>query len=118
MLFEQREVNPYAEPVPVNELEVSGVYFSVTFCDQEMLIPAMETLVYIGRDLESGDVAQFYFQDIDSFQRGVQYGSVNQEEQATFYIYPEEELSHVFDYERALDILMVCSMRRRGIAVE
>jgi hypothetical protein len=118
MLFEQREVNPYAEPVPAAELEAGTVYFAVTFVDQEMLIPVMETVVFVGRDLEADDAGQLYFQDVDSYQRGVQYGAVPEDEQANFYIGPEAEMGHIFEYERALDILMVCSLRRRGVPVE
>jgi hypothetical protein len=115
MRFEERELKPSAEPVPASELEPGAVYFSVTFVDEEMMIPVMETVVFVGRDLEPGDVGQLYFQDADSYQRGIQYGSVSEDEQATFYIGPENEMGHIFEYESALDILMMCSLRRRGL---
>jgi hypothetical protein len=75
----------------------------------------METVVFVGRDLEPDDVGQLYFQDVDSYQRGVQYGSVAEDEQAAFFIGPENEMEHIFDYENALEILMMCSLRRRGL---
>jgi hypothetical protein len=52
--FDGRELKPYAEPVSSNELEEDAVYFAVNYVDDEMLIPLMETLVFIGRNLEPG----------------------------------------------------------------
>jgi hypothetical protein len=100
--FDGRELKPYAEPVSSNELQEGAVYFAVNYVDDEMLIPLMETLVFIGRNLEPGDVGTVYFQDVESYREGVRYGSD-----------AENELGHIFDYEQALDGLMHCSLRRK-----
>src|SRR5215207_3424001 len=73
MQFEARELPAYAEVVSPLELKEGSIYFSVTFLDEEMLIPTMEAFVYIGRDLESEDSGQLYFQDAVSHQEGVRY---------------------------------------------
>ncbi|MDR3748415.1 MAG: hypothetical protein P4M04_09720 [Acidobacteriota bacterium] len=68
--FEERELPPYAEPVLVNELKEGSVYFFVNYVDEEGLIPQMETVIFIGRNLEAADVGRVYFQDIDSYRGG------------------------------------------------
>jgi hypothetical protein len=71
--FEGRELKEYAEPVLANELREGEIYFSVNYVDDDMLIPVMETVVFIGRNLEPGDVGQVYFQDVESHREGVRY---------------------------------------------
>ena len=56
MRFEARELEPYSQPVKPEMLREEGVYFSVTYADEDMLIPVMDTLVFIGRNLDPGDV--------------------------------------------------------------
>jgi hypothetical protein len=112
MRFEGRELKPYAEPVAANDLEREAVYFFVHFVDQEMLVPAMQTVIFIGEDLEPGDEDQVYFQDIDSFNRGVRYGDDGNGDFALFQKGSKNELGHVFTLEHALDVLLACSARR------
>jgi hypothetical protein len=38
----------------------------INYADDEMLVPIMETVVFIGRNLEPNDVRQVYFQDVES----------------------------------------------------
>jgi hypothetical protein len=113
MRFEARDLKPYAEPVSADELEAGAVYFSLTFVDDEMLLPSMQPLVFIGRDLEAEDTGQVYFQDVGSYRRGVRYESAGLAENAVFTSGSEEELGHIFKYEQALEVLMACSLRRR-----
>jgi hypothetical protein len=112
MRFEERQLKRYAEPVSNGELKEDSVYFFVNFVDDEMLLPNMEPVVFAGRDLEQGDAGRVYFQDVDSFRRGVRYGQTEDGDDATFYSGSEKELAHVFDYEHALEVLMACSIRR------
>jgi len=116
MRFEGRELKPYAEPVSASELKEGGVYFSVTFADDDMSIPIIQTLVFIGRNMDESDADQMYFQDIDSYQQGVRYESATEEDHAVFIRCSKDELNSVFEYEHALDVLMRCSLRRRGLA--
>ncbi|HEX6731297.1 MAG TPA: hypothetical protein VF074_14835, partial [Pyrinomonadaceae bacterium] len=67
---------------------------------------------FIGRDLEPEDVGQVYFQDVESYREGFQYGSDVTDEWATFESGSENELGHIFQFERALESLMCCSLRR------
>lgn len=112
MRFEARELKPYAEPVSASELKEGAVYFSVTFADDDMYVPVMQTMYFVGLNLHQGDVGRVYFQDIDSYQRGIRYESVTEDDHATFITCSEDELNSVFEYEQALDVLMRCSLRR------
>jgi hypothetical protein len=115
MHFKGRELKPHAEPISAAELEPGEVYFSLYFIDDDMLIPILEPVVFIGKDLEPGDADQVYFQDIDSYRRGVCYTATPDGEHATFFAGPENELQHIFDYEHALEVLMACSLRRSSL---
>jgi hypothetical protein len=110
MRFEERELKPYAEPVSLEELKTGETYFAVLFVDDDMRVPILEPKVFVGRDLEPGDDGQLYFQDYDSYQRGVRFDDSTGDEGAVFETGAEK---HVFEYERALDLLMVCALRRR-----
>jgi hypothetical protein len=112
MRFESRELKPYAEPVSASALKEGSVYFSVNFVDEEMLIPVMEPVVFIGRNLAPNDAGRVYFQDIDSYRRGVRYSTAMEEDEPVFHSGSEDSMSHVFEFERALDVLMKCSLRR------
>ncbi len=113
MHFEAREPKPYAEPVPPDELTVGKVYFAVNFIDEEMLIPTMEPMVFIGRDLEPELAGRFYFQDVDSYREGARFEPATGDNEAIFVT---ATVKHIFDYEKALDVLMSCALRRRKVA--
>lgn len=113
MRFESRDLKSHAEPVSASELKEGGVYFSVNFLDQDMLVPLMEPVVFIGRNLNPEDAGQLYFQDAGSYWQGLRYESAATAEDAAFYRQSETEIKHIFEYDHALDRLMACSLRRR-----
>jgi hypothetical protein len=110
--FERRELKPYAEPVPAKNLKEGSIYFFINYADDAMLLPTMEPVVFIGRNLDKDDDGVVYFQDIDSFRKGISYGSATEDEQATFHSGSQLETGHVFEYEQGLDELMRCALRR------
>jgi len=114
MRFEERELKPYAEPISAADLKEGSIYFAVTYADDEMLIPTMETIVFIGRNLDPVDDGRVYFQDINSYRRGVRYETATDDDYAHFSSGSEAEVKHIFAYEHALEALMACSLRRRA----
>src|SRR5438034_8625486 len=88
MLFEARELKSYAAPVSADELEVGTVYFTVQFLDDKMLVPTVETLVFVGWNL-GGDEGVAYFQNAESHRDGVRYPS----DMTLFYAQPKDQLS-------------------------
>ena len=113
MRFEARDLKPFAEPVVSKGLREGEVYFSVTFVDDEMFIPALEPLIFAGRNLDPGDVGRVYFQDVESYRRGVRFNTTSDESPAVFQSGDENSTLHIFEYERALDALLACSLRRQ-----
>lgn len=73
----------------------------------------MDTVVYIGENLEPGDENQVYFQGVMSFNRGVRYGGEDDGDHALFQGGSKNELGHVFAHEHALDQLLACSLIRK-----
>lgn len=114
MRFEERELKPYAEPVTPCLLTKGEVYFSVQFVDEAMLIPVLEAWVFVGKGLnpEDGD-NHLYFQDVESYRQGIRFDSATAEN-ACFQVATEKNINHMFEYERALDVLMNCALRRKG----
>lgn len=66
MRFEARDLKPYAEPLAVSDLKKGEIYYSVRYIDDEMLVPVMNTLVFVGADLDPDDPGKLYFHDVDS----------------------------------------------------
>src|SRR5262245_19860284 len=114
MRFEERELKPYAEPISTTELKEGKVYFSLNFADRDMLIPFLEPLVFIGRNLNSDDVETvLYFQNCESYLNGVRFQSATtQDLEMSFQCGTENQMRHIFEYEHALDGLMLCALRR------
>lgn len=116
MKFEAREIESYADPVLAHELQKGNIYFMLNFIDNKMLVPQMNTIVFIGKNLQKDDSDACYFQDISSYEDGVRYENAGEDSYAEFYQCPTDGLSGIYDFEKALEILMYCSMRRRGLA--
>jgi hypothetical protein len=66
--------------------------------------------VFIGRNIEPDDENEPYFQDFESYKHGTRLDSSTADDEAIFESGAEK---HVFEYERALDLLMSCALRRR-----
>ena len=111
--FEERNLKPYAEPMSASDLKEGEIYFFLNFVDEDMLVPAFTTGVFIGRNLEAGDIDLVYFQDVRSYRQGVRYDwDSDEEREGIFFHGSETETGHVFEYERALDGLLACLLRR------
>ena len=111
--FEEREIKPYAEPVSAAELRAGEVYFFLNYVDH-LITPTMETVVFIGRNLEEGDVGILYFQDVRSYRQGVSYESTTEGDGGgTIYAALESQTGQIFEYEQALDGLLRCWLRRK-----
>ena len=129
MRFEARDLKGFVDHVKAAGLVVGRPHFRVTFIDQDMVIPDLEALVFIGRNLHP-EGAGLYFQDAESFLAGeridpAKLGSLPAVEETTdrftfeigdqrIDVYPEREEARVLDFEGALESLMRCSLRHRA----
>jgi hypothetical protein len=111
--FEARQLKPYAEPVTVEDLKVGSVYFSVQFVDEEMLLPIVEPWIFLGKNLRGTDADSLYFQSFGSYSQGIRLDDDSEEADYSFQITTANGIKHIFEYERALDVLMNCALRRR-----
>jgi hypothetical protein len=73
----------------------------------------VETLVFIGRNLDPDDKGRLHFQDLESYAAGIRRDTSDESERATFYAQEEKHLNHIFKYEHALNELLRCSLRRQ-----
>ena len=116
MRFEERELKPFAEPVPVSKLMQGSVYFLVSYIDDQLLMPTVKPLVYIGENLDAGNVGHIsYFQEVPSYRQGIRRDSPSKVGVATFFTASEGKMPPIFEYENALDELLRCALRRRKI---
>ena len=111
--FEERELKSYAEPVTricsrkerfifLSSLQArtsDSNYGNMGFSPVENSIPKMRRAISTFRILES-------------YRQGIRYASATSEN-AHFQLATEKSVNHIFEYERALDQLMLCSLRRR-----
>jgi hypothetical protein len=114
--IEARVLKPFAEPVVSDSLVVHEVYFSVQFIDEAMTMPEVLPFVFLGR-LEPADPNLLFFQDLPSFTAGVRYATSRRDSGAKFFKASTREVKHIFEFERALDALMLCSVRRRKLDI-
>jgi hypothetical protein len=130
MRFEARDLKGYVDHVKAADLVVGRPYFRVCFIDKDMVIPGLEAVVFIGRNLHP-DGPGLYYQDAASFLSGARFEPAELEPfpkadvaghaHFTFAIgdqwidvYPDREAAGVVDFDGALESLMHCSLRHRA----
>lgn len=69
--FDKREIPPYAQPIPSDQLIEGETYFHVLYADRDMKIPMISSLVYIGKNHGDDEVSTLYFQDARSYRTGM-----------------------------------------------
>ncbi len=112
MQFEARQLKKYSEPVTAEELSEGKTYFIVQFVDDEMYVPVVEPIVYIGCNLVGEDADEHYFQDAESYRDGIRFEDEVIPKGVCISAQHKNALNHIFIFERALEVLMGCSLRR------
>ena len=128
LYFEGRPVKLYGEYVLSAELVTGHVYFRLGFLDEDMVVPEMYALVFIGKDLHP-QLPGLYFQDAESYFDGVRRGSEEYlpsyegeelpdgsrwgDDDVQFEWHKEKKYSGVFEFEGALNTLLACSLQRK-----
>ena len=82
-----------------------------------MIEPLVETLVYLGINLENDEEENFYFQDYNSYRDGARIDDENNCYRGSIYSGPKDKkgtISHIFKFDKALEELMRCSLKREG----
>jgi hypothetical protein len=117
MTIQEPDMSQRPQPVSAAALKAGRIYFSLTFADDAELVPMLEPMVFVGRDLMPEDAGQLYFQDVDSYQDGIRFESDPDEEDATFVVGSEEEIDDVYEFEAAVEELVRCASRRSTAGV-
>src|SRR6266446_3042787 len=113
MRFEGRELKEYAEPITTESLHTGKIYFALQFVDQEMLVPTLEPLIFLGKNLVGDERENLCFQNFESYCQGIRIDSAEEDERHFFEVAAPSGINHIFEYERALDVLMSCGLRRQ-----
>jgi hypothetical protein len=72
----ERDIPRYAVHVETRDLKPGNVYFRLMYLDDQMFVPELVPLVFIGLDLDATDndgTARFFFQDAGSYLAGVRW---------------------------------------------
>jgi hypothetical protein len=127
LYFEGRELKSYGEFVRSADLEVGRVYFRMGYVDADSALPELAPLVFLGRNLDP-EHPGLYFQDAASYLDGERYESIDwaasqsepdegpeiwRRHSVEFHVLPETQYASVFEYEKALDQLLACSLSRK-----
>lgn len=112
VLFEARTLKTYAEPVDASHLVEGHTYYALTYYDEAMLIPDLKTIVFIGTFPDDDGVELLQFQDYDSYVDGERFQAASNNDSAVFFRCTKEHANHIFEFEQALNGLMLCSIRR------
>ena len=127
--FPEREIPRYAVHVEPSDLVVGQIYFRLSYLDEAMSVPELVPLVFVGRDLEPAGNGSHrsFFQDAASYFSGVRWGDPapkigGQTEEERFETWLQrghfesfvERDGGVHSFERALDLLLLCSLERAG----
>ena len=89
------------------------VYFMVSYLDDEGVVPAMETVVYLGEEKQGDDGLRHIFQDYESWRDLGAYPD-NEEGAGKVFALPSHELSNILDYEAAIAQLSKCIPLRKS----
>jgi hypothetical protein len=110
----ERLVPRWAEYATASSLEVGRVYFVVGYVDDAMLFPEVDPVVYAGENLLPGDEGIQYFQDFQSYTEGTRHATACAEAPARFVTFSAAEGGAVFEFQKVVDELLRCSLRRGG----
>ena len=113
MRFEARDLPPYTVSVTEESLRVGNVYFKVDYpADDDMLVPTMRTLVFLGRGVITGNAEDFLFQDHESYDWGIRHDTASEDDQIQLHSFDSAGLGGIYEFEEALNELLRCSLRR------
>jgi hypothetical protein len=101
----------YSEPIDLSELKQGNLYFMLNYFDEEVLIPELQTLVFLGREVTGEKNSLLYFQDIESYTTRGPYPN-SADRPGDFFDCTDDQLGCIFRLDKAVLELQHC-MRRR-----
>ncbi len=114
--YPARELNDFAVFVPVKKLKRNRIYYSIHFQDENMTIPIVHSLYFVGLNVRQGSRSA-RFQDEFSYSIGVRkkakYGIGPHFE--SFPIGDDGSVSAVCEFDEMLTSLLRCDLNRRKL---
>ncbi|NOT71745.1 MAG: hypothetical protein HOP09_10855 [Hyphomicrobium sp.] len=111
--FPGRQLNTFATSVDKERLVVGEAYFTVVFFDEDMTIPKMETIIYLGQSsidqiakkkkLLAIEGELYVFREIENHRCGIDKNDI---------AFEQAELAGVYEFEAAIDVLLRCALCR------
>lgn len=111
--FAGRELSHDVAAVTVSELQRDVVYFDVRFLDKNDLIPMMEPLSFTGDRITIDGSARFCFLPLGPYYPRPEPELKAEYRQEGPVSMSRSGLTTLFTFDGALEILMLCSLRRR-----
>ena len=118
MRFEARDLAEYDSPMTASSLVVGGTYFIANFVDENLLIPCLQPVVYIGKGLPPAGLPpakkrKYLFQDAPSYLNGLRISNdLSGDNSIELNIFVKSGLRNIYEFDAALDVLLRCSVRR------
>ena len=101
----------YMEPVDVSILKKEAIYFMLNYFDNDLLVPELRTLIFLGRNVAGENDALLYFQDVESYIRLGPYPTSIEGRGDILYC-TDDQLQCFFTLEKAVLALQDCVARR------
>lgn len=102
-----------AQSVRPSELVKGSTYFMVSYVDDDLLIPIVEPMVFLGRSIHGDADGKLYFQNAESFTHHGPYPEATDGDQDVF-AFPDEGLGSILNLDEAVEELQRCLARKRG----
>ncbi|GAA0695008.1 hypothetical protein ISN75_04425 [Dyella marensis] len=115
LTFEKRELQQNAQHVDSDQLIAGTDYYMVSYAADDFSIPVMESLIFLGVNIvgeEEKDMSYLYFQDAESYRDGVRMNEKPESGTYNLYRFTPDQLDMIYEFERALDELLKCSIQR------
>lgn len=100
-----------AKSVRSSELVEGSTYFMVAYADDDMHVPMVEPLVFLGRDINGKADGQLYFQDAQSYMHGGPHPENTTDDQELFK-FPDDGLGSILTLDEAVEEMQRCLARK------
>jgi hypothetical protein len=113
LTFEKRELHRAAQHVSIDQLSLGTDYYMISYIDNEMKIPLIDSMIFIGTNVFGDENNEtLYFQDAESYLQGIRIDKQPDGTSGVVYSFGPDELTAIFEFERALEQFMKCSLKR------
>ena len=105
-------MKPSAKSVRASDLVKGATYFIVSYTDKDFLIPIIETLVFLGRNVRGEPNGKLYFQDAESYVHEGPYPQTTTDQQELF-TFPDHGLGSILELDETVEELQRCLARKQ-----